>query len=31
MEVIGNNIYGGEMSDGDQTSRVRYMKRGRSS
>ena len=31
MEVIGNNIYGGEVSDRDQTSRVRYVKRGRSS
>lgn len=31
MGVIGNNICGGEVSDRDQTSRVRYVKRGRSS
>lgn len=28
MEVIGDNIYGGEVSDKDQTLRVRYVKRG---
>lgn len=31
MEVIGDNIYGGEASDKDQTLRVRYVKRGGSS